>query len=228
MREPLTRLNAIALAGRWYNWFIKQHEDDPRTPRHWKDFGDHFIWNVLYPEAPDSYLENTKADPHWEWAKAPDIRETIRPQVAELARVATFLASEGMSLNATAYALFVDAVQDNLYLAVSRLERRADGDYSKDDTPDSFPPFTEGLQTTAGFSCWELFEAYVAATRRKPQTVSRWRGVFLQMQRDFSDIPAGAISEDAAREWVAGLITEERSAYTTREVWLSSSRTVFR
>jgi hypothetical protein len=26
--QPLTRLNAIALAGRWYNWFVKQHEAD--------------------------------------------------------------------------------------------------------------------------------------------------------------------------------------------------------
>jgi hypothetical protein len=29
--QPLTRLNAIALAGRWYNWFVKQHEAD-ETP----------------------------------------------------------------------------------------------------------------------------------------------------------------------------------------------------
>ena len=38
----------------------------------------------------------------------------MRPHVAELARVATFLASEGKALNLTAYALFVDAVSDNL------------------------------------------------------------------------------------------------------------------
>jgi len=96
--RPLTRLNAIALAGRWYNWFIKQHEDDPGPPKRWKDFGDHFIWNVLHPEAPDGYLANTKADPHWEWTRAPEVRETVRAQVAELARVATFLASEGIAL----------------------------------------------------------------------------------------------------------------------------------
>jgi hypothetical protein len=58
--------------------------------------------------------------------------------------VATFLASEGMALNSSAYALFVDAVSDNLLQALSVLERRANGDYSRDDTPDSFPPFTEG------------------------------------------------------------------------------------
>ena len=95
--RPLTKLNAIALGGRWYNWFIKQHEADPGPPKRWKDFGDHFIWNVLYPEAPDDFLANPKADPQWSWAREPDVREAVRPQVAELARVATFLASEGIA-----------------------------------------------------------------------------------------------------------------------------------
>jgi hypothetical protein len=50
---------------------------------------------VIYPEAPESYHENPKADPHWKWQKEPEVQEAVRPQVAELARVATFLASEG-------------------------------------------------------------------------------------------------------------------------------------
>ncbi len=58
---------------------------------------DHLVWNVIYPEAPESFHENPKADPHWQWAKEPEVREAVRPQVAELARVATFLASEGTS-----------------------------------------------------------------------------------------------------------------------------------
>ena len=77
------------------------------------------------PEAPDSFLANTKADPQWEWARAPEVREAVRPQVAELARVATFLATEGIALNASAHALLVDAVQDNLMPAIVVLERRA-------------------------------------------------------------------------------------------------------
>jgi len=53
---------------------------------------------VLHPEAPDSYLANTKADPDWEWTRAPEVREAVQPQVAGLARVATFLASAGVAL----------------------------------------------------------------------------------------------------------------------------------
>jgi hypothetical protein len=67
--RPLTRVNALALAGRWYNWFIKLHEGDPGDPKRWKEMGEHFLWNVLYPEAPSSFLANAKADPQWEWTR---------------------------------------------------------------------------------------------------------------------------------------------------------------
>jgi hypothetical protein len=226
--QPLTKLNAIALGGRWYTWFVKQHEDDPGPPKRWRELGEHLVWNVIRPEAPESYEENPKADPHWEWAKEPEVREAVRPQIAELARVATFLASEGMVLNPSAYALFVDAVSDNLQLAIAVLERRANGDYSPDLTPETFPAFVQGAaQRVAGMSCWQLFEAFVKATSPAPTTVSRWRAVFLQMQRDFADIAANGITEDAGRSWITRLVSEERTAYTVREVWLSASRRVF-
>jgi len=51
--------------------------------------------------------------------------------------------------------------------------------------------------------------------------------VFLQMQRDFAGSGATGITEDAARSWVAGLVSERRSARTVREVWLAASRSVF-
>ena len=34
--QPLTKLNAIALAGRWYRWFVGQHESDPGPPKRWR------------------------------------------------------------------------------------------------------------------------------------------------------------------------------------------------
>jgi hypothetical protein len=226
--QPLTKLNAVALAGRWYTWFVEQREDDPGLPKRWAEMGDHFIWNVLHPEAPEEYHEDPKADPSWEWAKEPEVREAVRPQIAEMARTASFLASSGMALNPEAHALFVDAVSDNLYAVISLLERRAHGDYSPDKTPETFPPFVQGaVQRVTGLSCWQLFEAFVKAVQPAPQTVSRWRAVFLQMQKDFADSAANGITEDAPRSWITSLITDERSAYTVREVWLSASRRVF-
>ncbi len=226
--QPLTRTNAIALAGRWYTWFVGQYENDPGVPKRWREMGDHLAWEVLYPEAPNEYHENPKADPHWEWAKEPEVREAVRPQIAELARIATFLANEGIALNAEAYALFVDAVSDNLYSAIALLERRAAGDYSPDHIPESFPAFVDSPESRAtGLSCWQLFEDFVMATKPADGTVQRWRAVFQQMQRDFADTGANGITEDAARSWVAGLVSEKRSARTVREVWLAASRSVF-
>jgi integrase len=226
--QPLTKINAIALAGRWYTWFVRQYEVEPWPAKRWRELGEHLVWDVLYPHAPDSYLEDPKADPHWEWVKDPDVREAVRPQIAEEARVARFLASEGLALNNDAYALFVDAVGDNLYPAFELLARRADGDYSPDTTPESFPPFVNGpAGKPEGLGCWDLFEAFVKATKPADTTVQRWRAVFLEMQRKFADVGANGITEDAARSWVRGLVSEERSALTVREVWLSSSRRVF-
>lgn len=225
--QPLTKLNAIALAGRWYNWFVKQHEDDPGPAKRWREMADYFVWDVLRDEAPDSYEKDPSSDPHGDWEKIPEVREAVRPYVAELARTASFLASEGKALNETAYALFVDAVSDNLLPALSVLEKRAMGDYSRDNTPDAFPEFTDGPPRGPRVSCWDLFEAFVLVTKPAPKTVTRWRAVFLEMQREFADVGANGITEDAARKWVHGLITPERQAITVREVWLSSSRRVF-
>jgi hypothetical protein len=178
--QPLTRINAIALAGSWYNWYIAQHETDPGPVKHWRFFGDYFQ-DVIREQAPASWERDPRTDPDCDWQREPEVREAVRPQVAELARVATFLASEGHALDGTAYALFVDAVSDNLLPAISVLERRANGDYSSDPTPATFPPFVEGAaQRVTGLGCWQLFEAFVKATRPAPQTVSRWRAVFLK------------------------------------------------
>lgn len=225
--QPLTKLNAIALAGQWYNWFVKQHEADPGKPNHWRAFSDYVVWEVIHSHAPDSYQEDPRSDPDADWENDPEVREAIRPQIAELARVATFLASEGKVLDSAAYALFVDAVTENLLHALQLLEKRANGDYSLDKRPDTFPPFTDGPLRAPSVSCWDLFEAFVLATKPAPKTVTRWRSVFLEMQREFAEVGADGITEDAARKWVHGLITRERQAITVREVWLSSSRRVF-
>jgi hypothetical protein len=147
--QPLTQKQAHALAGLWYRWFTQQHEANPGDPKHWRDLYDLLIWDVIHPEAPDEYHENPKADPSWEWAKAPEVREAIRPMVAQEARVASFLVSEGIVLSTDAYALFVDAVSDNLLHALPLLARWAAGDYAPDETPLSFPEWHPGEPAAA-------------------------------------------------------------------------------
>lgn len=226
--QPLTRMNAVALAGRWYLWFVGKHVSDPGTPKQWREMSDYLAYKVIYPEAPESYMENPKADPNWQWAKEPQVRQAVRPRIAELARVASFLADQGLALNADAYALFVDAVSDNLQPAIHLLERRAGGDYSPDDMPETFPAFAEGRTSAAeGLDCWRLFEEYVKAVKPAEGTVTRWRAVFLNLQSQFPERNAASISEAEARSWIKGLVTSDRAPTTVREVWLSASRSVF-
>ncbi|MGY3123597.1 integrase [Bradyrhizobium sp. S3.14.4] len=111
--------------------------------------------------------------------------------------------------------------------AFALLEKRANGDYSRDDNPDTFPIFKEDPAKSSSVGCWELFEAFVHSVKIKPNTVSRWRAVFLEMQREFAEVGADGITEDAARTWMHGLITGKRTAKTVREIWLSASRRVF-
>jgi hypothetical protein len=115
-KQPLTRRNAHALGGDWYRWFLCQHEDDLRTPSHWKRLSDTLIWDVIYPHAPNEYLSDTKADPQWEWKADPGVREAVRPLVAQEAKVASFLLQKGIALTNEAMGLFLDIVEENLLL----------------------------------------------------------------------------------------------------------------
>jgi integrase len=226
--QPLTKLNALALAGRWYRWFIAQYESDPGTPDRWNKQGDYFTWEVLRPHAPPEYHEDTKADREWRWAKAPEVRAAVRPIVAELARTASFLASEGMALNADANALFVDAVSDNLLAAFDTLELRAEGDYSPDTVPETFPEFQATVRrTTNGMSIWALFEAYIEAKKPAAGTVNRRRAVFRHLQAEFPDTDADALTEADVRAWASKLVTPKRSAGVVADVWLGSARYLF-
>jgi hypothetical protein len=45
--QPLSRLDAIASAGRWYTWYVKQHEADPGPEKRWRDLGEQLMWDVL-------------------------------------------------------------------------------------------------------------------------------------------------------------------------------------
>jgi hypothetical protein len=83
--EPLTKLNALALAGRWYSWFVAKHESDPGPPEHWEDRKEHLLERVWHPHAPIEHLENANPDPTWPWTRWPEVREAVRPEVAEMA-----------------------------------------------------------------------------------------------------------------------------------------------
>ena len=201
--RPLTRVNALALAGKWYSWFLAQHENDTRLASHWAEQRDYFVWDVIGREAPDEYKADTDADPHWEWAKVPEVRDAVRPVIAELARVASFLSGTGISLDASAYKLFTNAVSDLLFGAFCVLEQRAHGDFTPDETPKQFPVFDDGAAKRAeGLSCWALFEAWVKSAKRAGSSVRRARGVFIKLEAKSPHTSAGALTARDAKVWI--------------------------
>lgn len=226
--QPLTKLNALALAGRWYVWFVARHEGAPGSPEHWADRKEHLLERVWYPHAPIEHLENPNADPSWPWTQWPEVREAVRPEVAEMALTASFLASEGLALTTDARILFVDAVSERLFSAYALLEQRAKGDYSRDTYPDTFPAYVDQRRVaSSGMSCWDLFGAYVSARKPAAGTINRWRAVFKHLQAAFPESSAGALTEDDARAWKDTLVTAKRRAVTVDAVWLPAAKTVF-
>ena len=226
--QPLTKLNALAFAGRWYSWFVSRYESDPGPQENWADRQEHLTEHVWYPHAPVEHLEDSYADQSWPWRQLPEVREAVRPEVAEMALVATFLASEGLALTQDAHVLFVDAVSERLFSAYALLEQRARGDYSRDSYPDTFPAYVDQrrVAATTGMNVWDLFGAYVAARKPADKTIGRWRCVFKALQAAFPG-SAADLSENNARAWKDTLVTPKRGARTVDVVWLTAAKTAF-
>jgi integrase len=118
---------------------------------------------------------------------------------------------------------FLDAVTPDLEMVALRLARHAEGDYSPDVWVERFPKMA-----TAGMTCWQLFEAWLAERKPKPATVDRWRGVFLNLQSYFGERDIASITEEDATKWKDHLITAGRSGRTVNDVWLTAVKRVFK
>jgi integrase len=225
-KQPLTRRNAHALAGEWYRWFVAQHEGDLRPPSHWRRLSDTLVWDVIHPHAPEEFLNDTRSDPTWEWKAHPDVREAVRPLVAQEAKVASFLLQKGIALNDEAMGLLLDVVEDNLLLAFVRLEALARGDYSPDATLEAFPTYvTNKERLRPSIECSSLFEKWQSEAKPSRSTVARWAAVFKAADARFAD--ASTITPEVAKEWMVGLISGDRTAQTVATVWKTALKTVF-
>src|SRR5262245_25008705 len=221
--QSLSQRQAFALAGEWYVWYVGRHEENPGTPKYWRD-----LWDVLISQleehAPEQVLENAWKD--LEWTRQREVRAGIRPVIADEAKTAQFLASKGLVLTNDAQASFLDCVLDEFIAAIIRLERLASGNYEPDERLSQFPRFEGGtVRAKQKTTPWTLFDAWVTARKPAASGVDRWRVVFLDLEKCFGS--ADDISEDAAREWARKLVTPKRGARTVNDVWVTAARTVF-
>ena len=222
--QSLTQRQAFALAGEWYVWFVAQHEENPGTVEHWRAMWDVLI-SRLEDHAPDWVIEEGWRD--LEWTREPEVRDGVRPLIADEAKTAQFLASKAVVLNSEAQTLFLDYVLDEFMGAILRLERLANRDYSADTRLAEFPKFDgkKIARSAREVSPWQLFEAWVMARQPAASGINRWRCVFIDLEQRFGN--ATDITEDEAREWSRQLVTTKRKARTVNDVWLTAARTVF-
>jgi hypothetical protein len=118
--------------------------------------------------------------------------------LADWGETAQFLALKRMVLDEHSRSSFLDHLFDDFWAALELLIKRARGDYSADAYALQFPKFENARD--AGHGPWELFELWVSAVQPAPATVSRWRGVFLQLgTRQRSDKPNETTLRSSAR-----------------------------
>ena len=95
--QSLSQRQAFALAGEWYVWYVGLHRENPGTPGKWNGL---FVALVerLEDHAPDEVIERGWRDLDG-WTRKPQVLEGIRPQIADEAKTAQFLASKGVILD---------------------------------------------------------------------------------------------------------------------------------
>src|SRR5262249_33174100 len=150
------------------------------------------------------------------WVRDPDVREGIRPVLADLGHTAQFLANKGVVLTNDAQSRFLDCVLENYIEFLFLLERRAKGDYSPDELPSTFPAFCSTKPKSTGPTPREMFDAWVKGKGPAHSTVESWRTVFNALTARFPDKNADGVTPDEAQAWLDSLITKERSAHTVR------------
>ncbi|MFO1100519.1 MAG: tyrosine-type recombinase/integrase [Xanthobacteraceae bacterium] len=215
----LTRTQARALAGEWYNWFLQDKKDRPPTTELWDHYRD------VVTDTLRDFARNPEDDPEEAWEYDEDARAAVRPMIADWGETAQFLASRRITLDHPSQPLFLDFVYEDFAAALTQLIKQAKGDYSPDLRPAQFPKFSDARD--AGLTPWQLFERWIATKQPSNSTVDRWRGVFLSLQEQFSGRRAASITEHEARDWARGLVGTERSPRTVADVWVNAARTVF-
>jgi hypothetical protein len=121
--------------------------------------------------------------------------------------------------------MFLDYVTRDFFAAVALLARRARGDYGPDKWAEQFPRH-EGTADPS-VTPWSLFERWITEAKPANSTVDRWRAVFLRLQSDFPNVNAAALLPEQMQQWADGLINDQRSPVTVRDVWVIAGRTVF-
>jgi hypothetical protein len=92
-RKELTQVQAQALAGQWYTWWVGLHLENPGEPWHWHQLADFFAGAII--DATPSWDAEEASIDQSRRAREPEVREEVHPMLAREAKTAQFLASRG-------------------------------------------------------------------------------------------------------------------------------------
>jgi hypothetical protein len=153
------------------------------------------------------------------------VREEIHPRLADEAKTAQFLASKGEVLTPAAMSMFLDALVGEFLEAADLLRRRAARDYSPDQHLQTLPEYQRAKSPVvprSGETAMQLFERYIRPCNLAEGSVGRQRVVFSTLDKYLVGRGFDALSDDEAQQWVAALVTKERSATTVKKTWISA------
>jgi hypothetical protein len=210
--QSLTPAQARKLAGDWYEWFTAKHADmsleelEQRRDEIVDAFTDPPVGPVVTEEEYDQFSLDEL------WRNSPEVREAIRPLLADIGQTAQFLAAKRLALTSAARVLFLDWLWDDLFAALQKLKRRAEGDYGPDKYMERFPKEAQGRDS--GMTSWQLFELWVKERKPAAGTVENWRYMFHTLNDDFEARSAGSIQPDEAEAWLLKCVTANNPADT--------------
>jgi integrase len=214
----LTPKQARALAGEWYHWFV---EFVTAKGCHVQELEK---WQARCEYVLQSQVE--AADDDGELSED-EVAKRMRPAVGDWCETTQFLAAKGLSLDTASRDMFLDFIGNDYWHALRLLIRQADGDYRPDKWAERFPQPMVVAEADASLTAWALFERWIAEVKPAASTVDRWRAAFLKLRDDFPNCIAAGLLPEQIQAWAEGLINDERSAGTVRDIWVVAGRTVF-
>ncbi|THV25076.1 tyrosine-type recombinase/integrase [Peteryoungia ipomoeae] len=210
-----------ALIGRWYDWFVLQHEQSFSVEE----------WDFRYGQLEDAVEKFGGLSPSDDEELSPRHKALIRAKVLELSQLPTFMAQEGLKLDSHAQDELLDRLKPDLIAVMALLRRRAGGNYAPDEHRKTLPRSSAETAPTAklaGWSPWEAFEAWVKERQPEASTINRWRGVFVHLNDHVESRDVALITEEDAVAWKDKLLQEGNAGgRTINEVWLTAARRVF-
>jgi integrase len=214
----LTRQQARALAGEWYDWFLARHSS---SERNWDEARDK-VQDAMREVVGGRRWEQNHPDELWEQDE--ELRAAVRPVLADVGETAQFLATKALVLTNDAREQFLDHLYKDLAEALRRIVRLSEGDYSPDKYRERFPKLERG---DTGETPTHLFARWVTERQPSANSIESWRYVFREMEKHFHNRSAASITIEEAQNWVRSLVKNPPSAQTVRRTYISASRTVF-